>query len=97
MKLMKLRPETTNWFREMWVMVIVGVSEAALLVIAVPRLFNDWNELGRILFVTAIYKFFYFMKQSPLPRSRRVQVAMSGPNASLTIEQPPRAEGAPEK
>ncbi len=96
---MKLKEETTNWFREMWVVVIVGVSEAALLVIAVPRLFNDWNELGRIIAVTAIAKFFYFMKQSPLPRSRPVQVTMSGPGASLTIEQPAQVgkDATPEK
>ena len=94
---MKPSVETTNWFKEMWTVVIVGVSEAALLVIAIPRLFNDWDELLRIMFVTAIAKFFYFMKQSPLPRSQPVNVTMSGPDATLSIEQPKGNDGVPKK
>lgn len=90
---MKLKPETVKWLREMWTMIIVGVSEAGLLLIAVPRL--DWNELGRIIAVTAVAKFFYFMKQSPLPRQRSVRVTMSGPNANVTIERPSRQPESP--
>lgn len=84
---MKLRTETINWFKEMWVAVAVGVAEAALIVMAVPHLFNDWNELGRIVAITALAKFFYFIRQSPLPR-QPVNVVMSGPDATLQIDHP---------
>lgn len=84
---MKLRAETTNWFREMWVAVGVGVAEAVLIVMAVPHLFNDWGELGRIVAITAISKLAMYIKKSPWPAAAP-QVVMSGPNANVTIERP---------
>ena len=84
---MKLRAETTNWFREMWVAVAGGVAEAVLIVMAVPHLFNDWGELGRIVAITAISKLAMYIKKSPWP-TPAPQVVMPGPNANVTIEQP---------
>jgi hypothetical protein len=93
----KLKTETVNWFREMWIMVAVGVAEAALLMMAVPHLFNNWGELGRVIAVTALFKFFLYIKQSPLPRPQSVQVTMSGADATLSIEQPRGDNGVPKK
>jgi len=64
-----------NWLRGLVAVIISGAANAIVLVIAAPEKFSfsDFAELGRVAAALGLLGAAAYLKQSPLPGSRRTR------------------------